>query len=205
MNTAKRVLAAINEAVSVGLHDDGSVTLLHGTTILNARDILRNGFKPGNPARVAAMLENFYKLRPGSVFNHVAFEFAKGRRDLDKIFFTTDEDVAAQYTIPEVVQDGLEAVYSMLYLKDVENMTRELHAHRATWKKAEGRKLAAPAVLEVTLPWDVIGAHAFGRHMTLPEFREIQAKYGEGKTDSSFFNNVSIPISALRGARVRLR
>src|SRR5213075_130531 len=102
-------------ASKVGVHEDGSVTLLHGTTKLNAEAILRDGFKPGNPQQVAAQLEKEYGLPEGSIYHHVAFEFARHRRDLDKVFFTTDESVADQYTTPEVVQDGLNAAHSLLH------------------------------------------------------------------------------------------
>ena len=50
-----------------GLHG-GMVTVLHGTTRQNAEAILTEGFKTGDPARVAAQIERERMDSPRAVF-----------------------------------------------------------------------------------------------------------------------------------------
>ena len=180
----------------LGLHEDGTVTLLHGTTRINAEAIRQHGFLAGTPLALAATIEQEYGLPEGAVANHHAFQFAAKRSDLDRIHFTTDIDVAQQYTVPEVVQDALRSVWSLQ--NPVENVSKNWHADMQEWVKKEGRRLAEPEVLAVTVPWASVGEHAFGRQISLEEFKNHPALQGR----SEILNNISLPLSALSSAKV---
>lgn len=181
-----------------GLQDDGTVTLLHGTTKLNADRIRQLGFQAGTPHAIASQIEQRYQLPPGSVENHVAFQFAKGRTDLDRVFFTTDLSVAEQYTTPEVVQDALRAAW--MIRNPTESVSREWRRSMDAWIKQEARRLAEPEVLAVNVPWAAVGEHSFGRKLSLDEFKNHPSIRGA----ADVLHNVSIPISALRGAKIRV-
>lgn len=187
----------------LGLHGD-QVTLLHGTTRQNAEAILSGGFKPGNPASIAARMEREYGLPEGGIFNHVAFEFARGRRDLGEVHFTTDESVADQYSIPEVVQDALTSAHMLLYpLPEDVPFTKERREQRQAWIAAEAKRLMEPALLAVTVPFDVVGQHGFGKQFTLDEFKALLTKFPDAHED--IFNNIRLPIAALTGVKIQRR
>ena len=187
----------------LGLHD-GLVTVLHGTTRQNAEAILAGGFKAGDPARVAAEIERTYQLPKDSILTHVAFQFARGRRDLGKVHFTTDESVADQYSVPEVVQDALTSAHMLLHPtpEDVP-FTKEMHAERKAWIDREARRLTEPALLAVTVPFETVGRHGFGKQFTLEEFKELLQRFPKARED--IFNNITIPLEALTGARIERR
>jgi hypothetical protein len=182
---------------TVGLHPDDTVTLLHGTSAINADAIMMGGFKPGNPAALAATLEKHYNLPEGSVLNHVAFEFAKGRKDLDRVHFTADEKVAQAYQVPEVLQDGLKAVHMLLHPQ--EDVTKDWHVAQQAFVDRESQVWAKPAMLAVTMPFEAVGNHGFGKKLTVEEYRALSVRFG---WDATTFNNVSIPIAALQTAKI---
>jgi GNAT superfamily N-acetyltransferase len=179
----------------VGLHSDGTVTLLHGTTKLNADSILKEGFKSGAPATVAAQIEKEYGLPKDSVLKNVSFQFASGRGDLDRVHLTSDPDTAAQYSIPEVLQDALSSVWSIQH-PDIENFTRDLAQEKSAWVKSEAARLTQPDVLAVRIPWSTVGDHAFGKKISLDEFKNNKFLKG----DLDILRTVSIPMSAMKDA-----
>lgn len=181
----------------VGFHDDGTVTILHGTNELSARMIEREGFRPGDPANVARAIEREYGLPEGSVLNHVAFQFPKRRTDLDRVFFTGDPRTALAYTIPEVLQDALRAAYSIKFPHDDNALWKDVAPKQNAWADREGRRLGAPAIVAARVPWEAVGNHAFGRQIGFEEYRRI----GKGKLPHS----MSIPISALKDAKITVR
>ena len=149
-------------------------------------------------------MEREYGLPEGSIFNHIAFEFARGRRDLDEVHFTTDESVADQYSIPEVVQDALTSAHMLLHpLPEDVPVTKERLDQRKAWIAAEAKRLMEPALLAVTVPFDVVGQHGFGKQFTLDEFKALLTKFPDANED--IFNNVRLPIAALTGAKIRRR
>lgn len=181
---------------SPGFNEDGTITLLHGTTALNADSILRDGFRPSNPAAVAAAVEHEYGLPKDSVLNHPWFEFAKNRQDLDKVHLTSNHDVALQYTVPEQLQDALNAAYSVIHPHSEDADFRDIKPKMDAWVKQESARLTKPVVLAVTMPWSAVGDHAFGRKLGLDEYKRI--------ANGELPDNVSIPISALRSASIRI-
>lgn len=186
-----------------GFHADGSVTLLHGTSALNAEQILTKGFQPGNPRAMATMIEDHYGLPRGSVYHHVAFEFARNRQDLDRVWLTSSQRMTGEYAVPEVAQDALNAVWMMKNPRDsTVDLSKDVKAWeqrketRQAWLKREGARLFRPAVLAVTMPFDTtVGKYAFGKELTL---RQFQA-HG-GTLDD--LGNASVPISVLRHAQI---
>ena len=167
--------------------ESARITMLHGTTNIFAKSIRANGFQPGNPEKVAHWIEDAYDLPRGSVFQHPAFEFARGRRDLDRVHMTADPSIAVQYTIPEVIQDALKAVWS---LKQISQSDRMDWKNLQTWINQEGRRLVKPEILAVNMPFDVIGQHAFGKKLTLQDFLKIGL-------DMSDLHSISVPMGAL--------
>jgi hypothetical protein len=185
-----------------GINPDGSITLLHGTTALNAAGIREHGFRPMDPKRVATEVADLYGVPPHEVFENIHFEFPRHRRDLDRAFFTSDPETAAAYTIPEAFQDALRAV---AYVKgigrsaDEEDDARRATQARSDWVTREGRRLFSPEVLAVTMPWRAVGDHAFGKKMSLKEWRDI-TKPALGELFG--LHSISIPIHALGDIRV---
>jgi RNA:NAD 2'-phosphotransferase (TPT1/KptA family)/2'-5' RNA ligase len=179
----------------VGLHADGTITLLHGTTKLNADSILNEGFKPGAPAAVASMIENEYGLPKDSVLKNVAFEFASKRGDLDRVHLTSHPDIATQYSIPEVLQDALGSAWSLQH-PNIENFTRDLAKEKADWVKSEAARLTQPDVLAVRIPWSTVGDHAFGKKISLDDFKNNPHLKG----DVGILHSISIPLSAMKDA-----
>jgi hypothetical protein len=166
--------------------DKQRITLLHGTTDVFAKSIRANGFLPGQPANVARWIEDEYDLPRGSVYKNVAFEFARTRHDLDRVHMTADPAIAKQYTIPEVLQDALHAVWLIKI-----NKSDRLNAPaQSAWMKEEGRRLVKPEILAVNMPFDVVGDHCWGKKLTLEDFLRI------GLTIDKM-HSVSMPMSAL--------
>jgi hypothetical protein len=178
----------------VGIHDDGTVTLLHGTSDLNARAILREGFKAGQPQAVARAIEQEYHLPENSVLHNEAFSFARHRRDLDNAWFTTNEWTSDQYTVPEVLQDALTAAWIVQHPQDEDALEKVVGPSRREWVKREAARLTQPRTLAITVPWDVVGKHAFGRVLTLEEFKKA------GLTSEDLYN-VSLPVTALKNIK----
>ncbi len=177
-----------------GINSDGTITLLHGTTVSNAANILNHGFRPMRPAEVAGKLAAKYGLRPQDVLDHISFEFARGRTDRDRVHFTSDPSIAQEYTVPEVVQDALSAVWSMLY--GSAHVTRESLREQHAWVRREGARMAQPTILAVTMPWSAVGDHAFGRRLTLREWQAF------GRIED--LHNISVPIRALHDVQIAL-
>ncbi len=175
-----------------GINTDGTITLLHGTTAQNAVSIKSYGFRPIVAREVAEQIANLYGLDPVAVFNHIAFEFAKHRNDRDRVHFTSIPETAQQYTIPEVYQDALHAVWIMT--NGAEHVTREGLREQQAWMRQEGARLMRPEVLAVTMPWSVVGDHAFGKRLTLEEWQTF------GRIRD--LHSISVPISALRDVRI---
>lgn len=167
-----------------------TITLLHGTTASNAAKILEHGFRPMDPKAVAAEIAAAFGLTTDEVYNHICFEFARHRRDLDHVHVTSDPETARAYTVPEVVQDALKAVWAILHPVERQDIKTGLKLQQE-WVSREGRRLAQPEILAVTMPWSVFGAHAFGRTLTLQEWLEF------GKL--SDLHSKSVPIEALQG------
>jgi hypothetical protein len=177
---------------SPGINPDGTITLLHGTTALNAASIRQRGFLPASPVGVAIEIAALYNLRPRDIFNHVTFEFARHRTDRDRVHFTSIPTTAQAYTVPEVVQDALRAVWVLKY--GTEHVSRESLQQLQTWVRREGEKLSAPEVLAVTMPWHVVGDHAFGLKLSLNEW----LKFGK----ISDLHSISVPIKALQDVSI---
>lgn len=180
-----------------------TITLLHGTTALNAEQIRKHGFKASDALEIVKSVAKDYRINPRAVFDSVYFEFAKGRRDRDHVHFTSLPDTAAQYTIPEVVQDALKAIWEMTFgTKEFgEDVSRERSRALEAWVKREGDRLAKPEILAVTMPWKVVGDHAFGRKIeTMAEYIAIY----DGDADEALqgLHSISIPIRALKGIRI---
>jgi hypothetical protein len=175
-----------------GINPDGTITLLHGTTALNAESIRRHGFRPSSPEEIAGQIAALYGLHPSDVFDHVTFEFARHRTDRDRVHFTSIPETALAYTVPEVVQDALRAVWVLKY--GTEHVSRESIGALQAWVRHEGEKLSKPEVLAVTMPWSVVGDHAFGRKLTLVEWQ----KFGRLQD----LHSISVPISALRNVSI---
>lgn len=176
-------------------NSDGTVTLLHGTSSANAELIKAQGFKTSNPAAVAKMVEDEYNLPEGSVLNNRAYEFAKHRSDLDKVHFTSNFDVAAQYTVPEQLQDALTAAYWVLHPEIGDMNINDVHPKLKEWVSTEGKRLAQPKVLAVIMPWELIGDYAFSRKISLAEYQEI--------ADGDLPDLVSIPVAMLVNVKVQ--
>jgi hypothetical protein len=138
------------------------------------------------------MIAKEYGLQPSDVFDHITFEFARTRTDRDRVHFTSIPETAKAYTVPEVVQDALRAVWSLKYGQ--ENVTRESRREQEAWVRREGERLAQPEVLAVTMPWEVVGDHAFGRKLTLEEWQ------GFGRIQD--LHSISVPIQALHDIRI---
>ena len=172
----------------VGINPDGTITLLHGTTALNAASIRQHGFRSASPEQVAAQVAALYGLSPSDVYNHITFEFARHRTDRDRVHLTAIPATAQAYTVPEIVQDALRAVWVLKYGQ--EHVTRETLHELQAWVRREGEKLSAPEILAVTMPWKVVGDHAFGRKLSLVEWQ----KFGKLRD----LHSISVPISALR-------
>lgn len=160
-----------------------------GTAAANAARILLEGFKPSDPAKVAATVERALDLPEASVLKHFAFQFPLGRRDLDHVHFISKFDVAQQYTVPEQLQDALAAAYLITHEKP-EGVSRRFRDHQDAWVKAQASRLTRPMVLAVTMPWAVLGDHGFGRRIELAEYLRI--------ADGELPYSVAIPISALQ-------
>lgn len=160
---------------------DGALVALHGTSERAAASIRRHGFQPSAPLAMVQLVAEHLRLDPRVLWDSVELQFARARRDLDHSFFTLSPAVAQQYSVPEVIQDTLRAAHRL-----VGGDRRQ----RDPWVAAEAASLlGAGQVLEVLLPWDVVGAHAFGRPVSLAEWRE----WGEPADLNSF----SIPVSSL--------
>jgi hypothetical protein len=183
-----------------GINSDGTVTLLHGTTALNAELIREQGFKPISPESIAATIAEEYGLKPSDVFNSIHFDFPKYRTDRDRTHFTSKPETAQQYTVPEVVQDALSAVWFLKNPPSDGEETRQritrMYEWMYEWVKREGHRLAKPEILAITMPWEVIGAHAFGRPLTLEEYLDI---YGD---DLNHLHSISVPMQALHGISI---
>ncbi len=175
-----------------GINPDGTITLLHGTTALNAENIRDHGFRPTSPVEVAGTIAKEYGLQLRDVLDHIAFEFARTRTDRDRVHFTSIPETAKAYTVPEVVQDALRVVWSLKYGQ--EDVTRESRREQEAWVRREGERLAQPEVLAVTMPWEVVGDHAFGRKLTLEEWQ----KFGRIQD----LHSISVPIQALQDIRI---
>lgn len=173
-----------------------TVTLLHGTTVVNAESIRESSFKVSEPVRIAHWVEDEYHLPRDSVLKHVRYEFPRSRRDLDHVHFTTDHWTAQQYTVPEQLQDALESVYWIKH-PDIGNKTHgEVEPRRREWMKRETKKFAQPEVLVVRVPWKLVGDHGFGRKLTLEEFGKIT------KGDYKLPHNMSFPVKELGVAKI---
>ena len=177
------------------INPDGTITLLHGTTALNAEHIREHGFKPISPEEIATTIAKEYGLHPRDVFNSVQFEFPRHRTDRDKVHFTSKPETALQYTIPEVVQDALRAVWS-LQNPSPEGSPRQWSAKMQEWVNREGQRLAKPEILAVTMPWGVVGDHAFGRPLSLEEYIDIHGG------DLNHLHSISVPMQALHGISI---
>lgn len=162
------------------------ITLLHGTTDVFAKSIRANGFQPGQPQKIANWIEDEYDLPRGSVYKNVAFEFARGRRDLDHVHMTSRPDIAVQYTTPEVLQDALKAVWLIKISKSSKMDWQGMQ----TWTKREGQRLVKPEILAINMPFDVVGKHCWGRVLTLQDFLKIGLEIDD-------MHSVSMPMSAL--------
>lgn len=168
----------------------GTITLLHGTTAANAAKILEHGFRPMNPEAVATEVAAAFGLPPAEIYDHIHFEFARHRRDLDHVHLTSDLATARAYTVPEVVQDALKAAWAILHPVERQDLRPGLKLQQE-WVAHEGRRLAQPAILAVTMPWPVFGDHAFGKKLALQEWLEF------GKLAD--LHSKSVPIKALHG------
>lgn len=153
----------------------------HGTSGRGAASIRAQGFRPSDPLAMVQLVAEHLGLTLASLWDSVELQFARNRTDLDRVFFTLSRSVAEQYRIPEAVQDALRAAH---------RLAGGHRSHRDTWVTEEANcLLGAGQILEVELPWHVVGAHAFGRLVSLDEWRE----WG----DPSDLNNFSIPITSL--------
>lgn len=158
-----------------------TIVAFHGTSQLAATSIRAHGFRPSNPFGMVELVAQHLGLDPAPLWDSVELEFVRARRDLDHVFFTLDRSVAEQHRIPEVVQDAFRAAH---------RLTGGGRRDRDAWVvEAAQRLLGGGKILQVQLPWDVIGAHAFGRVISFQEWRE----WGEPADLHSF----SIPISSL--------
>jgi hypothetical protein len=142
---------------------------------------------------VAASIAKAYGLQTTEVYDNLHFEFPRNRRDLDWIHLTSDPQIASAHTVPEVVQDALRAVWSILHRDETGGLRPTLERMRA-WVDGEGRKLSAPQVLAVTMPWSALGDHGFGKKLTLREWL--------GFGTLADLHSKSVPIAALHGAQI---
>jgi hypothetical protein len=92
-----------------GINDDGTITLLHGTSTINAALIREQGFKPFDALDVATVVAKAYGLKPRDIYDTVYYEFARSRRDVGKVHFTSSPETAQIHGIPESVRDALAA------------------------------------------------------------------------------------------------
>jgi hypothetical protein len=112
------------------------------------------------------------------------------------VHFTSLPETAQEYTIPEIVQDALRAIWALKYGKDYddEGPLRGRLQKQQAWVKQEGARLAQPEILVVTMPWEVVGDHAFGRKLSLSEWLEF------GRLRD--LHSISVPINALNKIRI---
>jgi len=181
-------------AITPGIDSDGNVIALHGTTVLNAKSIREIGFKPSDPAAVAAMVEKEYGLSKDSVLKSHWYQFPMRRSDLDYVHFTGDAWTATQYTVPEQLQDALHAAYREMHPEIADMNFKEVEPTMNAWVKTEARRLTKPEVLVVKMPWKVVGDNAFGRTLSLDEYKKLAGD----KLPHSF----SIPISELKDVHI---
>jgi hypothetical protein len=157
----------------------------HGTTRQNAAAILEHGFRPSNPLAMVRMVAEHLRVDLSLLWDSIELEFTRARQDLDHSFFTTDLQVAESYRLPEPMQDAFRAAHRLA------GGDRRL---REPWIAEQAQRLlGAGQVLEVRLPWEIVGAHAFGRVVSLAEWRE----WGEPADLNSF----SIPVACLEDLR----
>lgn len=184
-----------NIASKVGFNDDGTITVLHGTTTANAELIKKEGFKASNPAGIAAMVEKEYKLPKDSVLKNHWYQFPMGRSDLDHIHFTSDPKVAVAYTVPEQLQDALTAAYRVLHPEIADMKWGDVQPNLRKWINTEGKRLTKPEILAVKIPWKAVGQHAFGRVIDdMEEYKKI--------TDGEPPRTFAIPLKSLKDAKI---
>jgi len=167
---------------------DQALVALHGTSEKAAASIREHGFQPSNPLAMVQMVADHLQVSAAQLWNSVELEFVRARTDLDRCSFTLSHQIARQYRVPEAIQDAFRAAHR---LGGGDPRLRD------PWVAEQAsRLLGCGQVLEVRLPWEVVGAHAFGRVVALSEWRE----WGEpGDLD-----NFSIPVRSLSGAVVAL-
>jgi hypothetical protein len=174
---------------------DGTITMLHGTTEVNAASIVEHGFtRNSDPTAVARSIELEFGLPEGSVLNHSAFQFAKHRHDLDHVHFTSVLKVAQAYTVPEQLQDALLAAFWLKHPHAEDANVRDILPKADAWVQEQAARLTKPEVLAVTLPWEAVGDHAFGRKIGLQEYLLI--------ANGDMPYSAAIPLSALTHAKV---
>jgi hypothetical protein len=165
--------------------------LLHGTTAPSAALIRWRGFRSVSPKKIAEAVASVNGVGARDVFNNVNFEFARNRKDRNRVHFTSSPRIALAHTVPEVVQDALRAVWDLKYGKAYgADVTREQLRDRSAWVEREGRGFGEPEVLAVTMPWKAVGNHAFGRTLSLQEWQSF------GRIED--LHSISVPIRALQ-------
>jgi len=190
-----------------GINDDGTVTVLHGTSTINAALIREQGFKPFDAMDVATVVAEAYGLKPRDIYDSVYFEFPRGRRDVNKVFFTSSPETAQVHGVPESIQDALTAVWAAKHPEwsqqdaATRDDVRKREKHRKEWIRKEAQRFGKPETLAVTLPWEVVGDNAFGKKLSLERYLEI---VGGPQDWDDLLHNFSLPISALRGTTVKI-